>query len=89
MTAKKTSKSSTNRWKVITCSHQKSCRPVFKLNRLSHKNRNHRWGVSLVTQEEKLYMLFHDDYQSRQVFEFLRVETVKELEQFSQQQIRH
>jgi hypothetical protein len=46
-------------------------------------------GRPLVTQEEKLYMLFHDDYQARQVFEFLRVETVKELEQFSQQQIVH
>lgn len=46
-------------------------------------------GRPLVTQEEKLYMLFHDDYQSRQVFEFLRVETVKELEQFTPQQIVH
>lgn len=46
-------------------------------------------GRPLVTQEEKLYMLFHDDYQARQVFEFLRVENVKELEQFSQQQIVH
>lgn len=44
-------------------------------------------GRPLVTQEEKLYMLFHDDYQSRQVFEFLRVETVKQLEEFSPQQI--
>lgn len=46
-------------------------------------------GRPLVTQEEKLYLLFHDDYQARQVFEFLRVQTVKELEQFSQQQIIH
>ena len=46
-------------------------------------------GRPLVTQEEKLYMLFHDDYQCRQVFEFLRVETVKELEQFSPHQIVH
>lgn len=46
-------------------------------------------GRPLVTQEEKLYMLFHEDYLARQVFEFLRVETVKELEQFSQQQIIH
>ena len=44
-------------------------------------------GRPLVTQEEKLYMLFHDDYQSRQVFEFLQVETVKQLEDFSPQQI--
>ena len=46
-------------------------------------------GRPLVTQEEKLYMLFHDDYQCRQVFEFLRVETVKELEEFTPQQIVH
>ncbi len=46
-------------------------------------------GRPLVTQEEKLYMLFHDDYHSRQVFEFLRVETVRDLEQFSPQQIVH
>ncbi|MBS0205304.1 MAG: hypothetical protein JSS49_20565 [Planctomycetes bacterium] len=46
-------------------------------------------GRPLVTQEEKLYMLFHNDYHARQVFEFLRVETVKELEQYSPQQIIH
>ena len=46
-------------------------------------------GRPLVTQEEKLYMLFHDDYHSRQVFEFLRVQTVKELEEYSPQQIIH
>lgn len=46
-------------------------------------------GRPLVTQEEKLYMLFHDDYQARQVFEFLRVDHVKDLEQFSPQQIVH
>jgi len=44
-------------------------------------------GRALVTQEEKLYMLFHEDYHARQIFEFLRVETVKDLEQFSPQQI--
>lgn len=46
-------------------------------------------GRPLVTQEEKLYMLFHDDYQSRQVFEFLRVDTIKDLEAFTPQQIVH
>ena len=40
-----------------------------------------------MTQEEKLYMLFKDDYHARQIFEFLQVFTVKELEQFSPQQI--
>ena len=46
-------------------------------------------GRPLVTQEEKLYMLFHNDYHARQVFEFLRVDTVKELEQYTPQQIIH
>lgn len=44
-------------------------------------------GRPLVTQEEKLYMLFQHDYHARQIFEFLRVNTVKELEQLSAQQI--
>jgi hypothetical protein len=44
-------------------------------------------GRALVTQEEKLYMLFREDYHARQIFEFLRAETVKDLEQFSPQQI--
>jgi len=44
-------------------------------------------GRPLVTNEEKLYMLFKEDYHARQIFEFLRVETVKDLEQFSPEQI--
>jgi hypothetical protein len=44
-------------------------------------------GRVLVTQEEKLYMLFREDYHARQIFEFLRAETVKDLEQFTPQQI--
>ncbi len=44
-------------------------------------------GRPLVTQEEKLYMLFRDDYHARQIFEFLRVNTLKELEELSPQQI--
>ncbi|WP_254507630.1 hypothetical protein [Anatilimnocola floriformis] len=44
-------------------------------------------GRPLVTQEEKLYMLFHDDYEARQVFEFLRVDTVADLVRLSQEEI--
>jgi hypothetical protein len=40
-------------------------------------------GRPLVTQEEKLYLLFREDYEARQVFEFLRVETVGDLEKLS------
>ncbi len=44
-------------------------------------------GRTLVSAEEKLYMLFKEDYHARQIFEFLRCETVKDLEQFSPEQI--
>ncbi|MFN0056411.1 MAG: hypothetical protein ACKV0T_30055 [Planctomycetales bacterium] len=44
-------------------------------------------GRPKVTGEELLYMLFKEDYHARQVFEFLRVNTVKELEQYSAQEI--
>lgn len=46
-------------------------------------------GRPLVTAEEKLYFLFREDYHARQVFEFLRIETVGELERFSPQEIIH
>lgn len=44
-------------------------------------------GRPLVTAEEKLYLLFHEDFHARQIFEFLKVETVGELEQYSPQEI--
>jgi hypothetical protein len=46
-------------------------------------------GRPTITAEEKLFMLFHDDYHARQIFEFLRAETVGDLEQFSPQDIIH
>jgi hypothetical protein len=46
-------------------------------------------GRPLVTGEEKLFLLFKEDYHARQVVDFLRVETVKDLEQFSPQEIVH
>src|SRR5215510_785964 len=44
-------------------------------------------GRPKVTAEEKLFMLFHEDYEARQVFQFLRAETVADLERFSPQEI--
>src|SRR6185369_14644095 len=38
-------------------------------------------GRPKVTADEKLYWLFHDNFEARSVFEFLRVETVRELEE--------
>src|SRR5262245_25069069 len=46
-------------------------------------------GRPTVTVEEKLFMLFHNDYHARQIFEFLRAETVGDLEHFSPQEIVH
>src|SRR5687768_4684324 len=46
-------------------------------------------GRPTVTAEEKLFMLFHEYYEARQVFEFLRAETVADLEQHSPQDIIH
>jgi hypothetical protein len=46
-------------------------------------------GRPTISAEEKLFMLFHEDYEARQVFEFLRAETVADLEQFSPQEIVH
>ena len=46
-------------------------------------------GRPTITAEEKLFMLFHEDYEARQVFEFLRAETVGDLEQHSAQDIIH
>jgi len=46
-------------------------------------------GRPTITGEEKLFMLFHEDYEARQVFEFLRAETVADLEQHTPQDIIH
>lgn len=47
----------------------------------------HFLGRPKITGEEKLFLLFKDDYQAREVFDFLRVQTVKELEGFTAQEI--
>jgi hypothetical protein len=44
-------------------------------------------GRPKVTGEELLFLLFKEDYHARQIFDFLRVQKVKDLEQFSPQQI--
>lgn len=44
-------------------------------------------GRPKVTGEELLFLLFKEDYHAREVFNFLKVERVKELEQYSPQQI--
>src|SRR3954463_16584212 len=46
-------------------------------------------GRPTVTAEEKLFMLFHEDYEARQVFQFLRAESVGDLERFTPLEIVH
>jgi hypothetical protein len=46
-----------------------------------------RVGRPKITGDEKLFLLFHENYHARQIFEFLRVETVRELEEFSPDEI--
>lgn len=46
-------------------------------------------GRPKITGEEKLFLLFKEDYHARQIFDFLRVETVKDLERFSPKEIVH
>jgi hypothetical protein len=62
-------------------------------NKAAEKKAARNQAVSLgrptISAEEKLFMLFHDDYHARQIFEFLRAETVGDLEQFTPQEIIH
>jgi hypothetical protein len=55
----------------------------------SKRTRKISLGRPTVTAEEKLFMLFHEDYEARQVFEFLRAESVADLERFTPQEIVH
>ena len=80
--AKKVSKK-----KVGVKSAKKAAKPQAAGKKKARKPAAPKLGRPTVTGEEKLFMLFHEDYHARQVFEFLRVETVAELEQFEADQI--
>ena len=74
-------------------SKKKSSKPKKKTLKKKSAARKKPKKISLgrptVTGEEKLFMLFHEDYEARQVFEFLRAETVADLEQHTPQDIIH
>jgi hypothetical protein len=57
-----------------------------KTKRSTVKNKP-RLGRPKVSGDEKLYLLFKEDYHARQIFAFLGVETVRDLEQYSPRQI--
>jgi hypothetical protein len=56
---------------------------------ISKRPRKISLGRPTVTAEEKLFMLFHEDYEARQVFQFLRAESVGDLERFTPLEIVH
>src|SRR5206468_3823649 len=70
---------------------KKAARPKAPAKKSASKKRSKKisLGRPTVTAEEKLFMLFHEDYEARQVFQFLRAETVADLEQHSPQEIIH
>lgn len=62
-------------------------KPAVKAKRTPAKGKTPSLGRPTVTLEEKLFLLFREDYHARQIFEFLRAETVRDLEQFSPEDI--
>jgi len=68
---------------------KKTVKKTAKPAKKSAAKRKPSLGRPTITAEEKLFMLFHEDYEARQVFEFLRAETVADLERFSPQEIIH
>jgi hypothetical protein len=70
---------------------KKTARPKSTPKKSTSKKRKKKisLGRPTVTAEEKLFMLFHEDYEARQVFQFLRAESVADLEQHSPQDIIH
>jgi len=60
-----------------------AAKPVKKLR----KKKSATLGRPTVSQDEKLFLLFREDFHARQIFEFLQAETVRDLEQFSPEEI--
>jgi hypothetical protein len=85
MAKKKTAKKSVKAAKKKAGKQATSKKPARKAKAAASAS----LGRPTVTAEERLFMLFHDDYHARQVFEFLRAETVGDLEQFAPQEIIH
>jgi hypothetical protein len=51
------------------------------------KNKQKSLGRPRITADTKLDRVFHKDYQAREIFDFLEVHTLRELEQFGPQEI--
>lgn len=75
--------------KTASRTAKKLVKKAAPAKRTAKKAKKITLGRPTITAEEKLFLLFHDDYHARQIFEFLRAETVGDLEQFSPQEIIH
>jgi hypothetical protein len=73
--------------KKVSADKPKAARTSTTTKSAAHAPAELSLGRPKITGEEKLYLLFKEDYHARQIFEFLGVETVKELEQFSAPEI--
>lgn len=62
-------------------------KPAAKVKKSPAKAKVISLGRPKVTVEEKLFLLFKEDYHARQIFEFLRAETVRDLETWSPEEI--
>jgi hypothetical protein len=65
-------------------------KPVDRSAPIASPGASHRpagVGRPKVTAEEMLYLLFKEDFPARQIFTFLRAETVKDLERHSPKEI--
>jgi DNA-binding protein HU-beta len=89
-TAKSTKKSSKKRvakkkgaTRRLVAVKKKSPRKAAKKRPAKKKTSKPTLGRPKVTGDEKLYMLFKEDFHARQIFAFLNVETVRELEEYS------
>jgi hypothetical protein len=74
---------------AVSAVRQKAAKPRPAKNKTPATADTVSLGRPKVTGEEKLFLLFKEDYHARQVFDFLGVETVKDLERFSPKEIIH
>ena len=85
--AKTTLKKSTKKKATGKKATNRKSRSRGKSTAVMKKRRTSKLGRAKVTGNEKLFLLFKDDYHARQIFDFLRVQTVRELEQLTPEQI--
>jgi hypothetical protein len=73
--------------KTATTKTTTSKKPAAAAAKRSASPRTATLGRPTLTADEPLYLAFKEDYHARQIFEFLRVQTVRELEQHAPKEI--